>query len=410
MSFKLSAMLSILILATGLNAQETAPPSLKFSGFVRSDFFYDTRQTSPASGIREGLFYHFPDDRLLDETGKDVNASPSFHMLGIMSRLRTDITGMDIFGAKTSAAIEAEFFGTSESDLNGFRLRHGYVRLDWAKTSLLAGQFFHPAFLPDNFPSTVNVNAGSPFNPFGRNPQVKLTRKAGKAAISLTAYSERDFTSSGPDGFSNKYIRNSGMPALHLNMRIPVTDRFTVTAGGDYKVLRPELKTAANYRNTSTVAGTALYLNLKLTTRFLNLSTAAIYAKNACGMVMTGGYAVSSFDSITLVKQYTPLALMSGWIDLSTKGEKAVVGLFAGYNKNLGSDDPIAEAIYGRGTSLDDLLRISPRFVFTAGKFMAGAEVEITQAAYGSIRTDGRVDHTHPVTNTRVVLITQYKF
>ena len=58
----------------------------------------------------------------------DLNANPSFHILNIQTRLRGDITGPDAFGAKTSGAIEAEFFGTSESDLNGFRLRHAYVQ------------------------------------------------------------------------------------------------------------------------------------------------------------------------------------------------------------------------------------------------------------------------------------------
>src|SRR4030065_2733590 len=131
----------LLLFACGIlkvSSQETDPGwGIKFSGFVKTDIFYDSRQSSASNGLREGHFYLFPDNILNDAAGKDLNANPSFHILNIQTRLRGDIAGPDAFGAKTSGAIEAEFFGTNESDLNGFRLRHAYVKLDWKNISLL---------------------------------------------------------------------------------------------------------------------------------------------------------------------------------------------------------------------------------------------------------------------------------
>ncbi|MCK7533463.1 MAG: hypothetical protein MZV63_21735 [Marinilabiliales bacterium] len=87
----------------------------------------------------------------------DLNANPSFHILNIQTRIRGDISGPDAFGAKTSGAIEAEFFGTSESDLNGFRLRHAYVQMEWPKVTLLTGQYWHPMFITESFPGNVKL-------------------------------------------------------------------------------------------------------------------------------------------------------------------------------------------------------------------------------------------------------------
>ena len=82
----------------------------------------------------------------------DINASADLHMLNIQTRLKGDISGPDAFGAKTSGVIEAEFYGTSELDVNGFRLRHAYVKMDWQKTNLLVGQYWHPLFPAESFP------------------------------------------------------------------------------------------------------------------------------------------------------------------------------------------------------------------------------------------------------------------
>ncbi len=394
------------------SSQEPSPsPGIKFSGFVKTDFFYDTRQTSASNGIREGHFYLFPDNVLTDLEGKDINANPSFHLLNIQTRLRGDISGPDAFGAKTSGAIEAEFFGTSESDLNGFRLRHAYVRLDWDKVSLMVGQNWHPLFPAESFPGTLSFNTGAPFLPFSRNPQVRLTVRTGDAGFSLTTYSQRDFTSTGPDGNSNKYMRNSGVPGFNLQMKLPVGDVFTGWAGVDYKRLRPELKTATNFGTDASLGSFTFFTTLRFKTEPFTASMMGIYAQNSFDILMLGGYAVSETTSLVRqTREYANINTGSIWMDITTNGSNFTAGLFTGFSKNLGASDEIKGNIYGRGSNIDHLFRVSPRIIFTSGRLSFGAEVESTTAAYGETQSSGKVTNTENVTNLRVLLCSIYRF
>lgn len=384
---------------------------IKFSGFVKTDFFYDTRQSSASNGLREGHFYLFPDNVLYDLAGNDINANPSFHILNIQTRIKGDITGPDAFGAKSAGLIEAEFFGTSESDLNGFRLRHAYVRLDWTATTLLIGQFWHPMFLTESFPGTISFNTGAPFTPFSRNPQVRLTLKAGEAGFTLTAYSQRDFTSPGPDGNSNKYLRNSGIPGLNLQLRAPAGKNLTAWAGLDYKRLRPELKSSLNVETNARIGSFSAFANLKVKTAPLNILLMGFYGQNSSDLMMIGGYAVSSISGLfEQTKTYTNLRTGSLWADLSTNGKKIVFGLFTGFSKNLGAAESISGSVYGRGTNIDNLFRISPRLMVTGGRLSFAAEIENTTAAYGAMQNDGKVINTNNVSNMRILLSSIYRF
>ncbi len=400
-----------LISMGSLCAQNTSPVGIKLSGYVRTDVFRDTRQSTPSNGLREGHFYLFPDNVALDANSVDINAHPSFHMLSIQTRLRADITGPDAFGAKTSGAIEAEFFGTSEADVNGFRLRHAYTKLDWKNTSLLIGQTWHPMFPTECYPGTVSFNTGAPFTPFSRNPQIRLTHNLGKISASLTAYSQRDFTSTGPDGSSNKYIRNSGLPGFNAQIRIPVTSAGFALIGGDYKTLQPELRTTLNYENPNLLTSVAGFATLHLKTRPISVTMMGAYVQNATDLVMIGGYGVADIvDPLTGVRTFSNLTTASGWIDIYTNGQKVQAGLFAGYSKNLGSGTEFMGPLFGRGTNIDHLARIAPRLLVIQGKFTFAAEFETTIAAYGQTDTYGKVQDAKPVTNYRILLAAIYKF
>lgn len=412
MNRKIIISLIIASIVSQIAAQETKPDwGIKFSGFVKTDIFLDTRQSSASNGIREGHFYLYPDNVLYDADMNDLNANPSFHILNIQTRLKGDISGPDAFGAKTSGAIEAEFFGTNESDLNGFRLRHAYMKMDWQKTTLIIGQTWHPMFPAESFPGTISFNTGAPFTPFSRNPQVKVIQKFNHVSFTLTAYAQRDFTSSGPDGTSNKYIRNSGLPGFNLQVQAVAGDVFTAWAGADYKTLRPELKTPANIETDATIGSFSVFSNMKIKTTPLNISIMGTYGQNASDLVMIGGYAVSeTTDTIRQTKTYTNLNTLSFWTDLSTNGTKLTFGIFAGYSKNLGAKEIINGPVYGRGNNIDHLFRVSPRIALTEGKLTFAAEVETTTAAYGTMRNDGQVINTNKVSNVRILLSTIYKF
>ena len=400
------------IFAGGTSAQDPDPSwGIKFSGFVKTDILYDSRQPTTTAGLREGHFYLFPDNVLLDADGRDINANPSLHILNIQTRLKGDITGPDAFGAKTSGLIEAEFFGTGESDINGFRLRHAFVKLDWASTSLLTGQYWHPMFPVESYPGTLSFNTGAPFTPFSRNPQVRLTQKISVASVSLTAYAQRDFASAGPDGTSNKYLRNSGMPGLDLLLRIPAGDIFTGFFGVDYKKLRPELATVTNRETDSKIGGISAYANIKMKTSMVNISIMGVYGQNTSDLMMIGGYAVSEIlNQVSQIKEYTTINTGNLWVDIGTTGTRFTAGLFAGFSKNLGASQNIVGSVYGRGTNIDHIFRISPRVMMTEGRFSFAGEIESTTAAYGTRQSNGKVTNTDNVSNLRILISTIYKF
>ncbi len=411
---KLSLLIATLICLGPLAAAQDEEPAwgIKLSGFVKTDIFYDTRQSTASNGLREGHFYLYPDNVLYDEDMNDLNANPSFHILNIQTRVRGDIKGPDAFGAKTSGAIEAEFFGTGEGDINGFRLRHSYVKMEWPKVALLAGQYWHPMFPAENFPGTVSFNTGAPFVPFSRNPQVRFIYSPGSfLSLTLVAYSQRDFTSSGPDGNSSKYIRNSGRPGMHLQFRLPAGDNLTAWGGVDYKVLRPELKTSANIETDATVGSISAFATLKLKAGPVNLSLMGAYAENGSDMVMIGGYAATGTpDPVDQTREWTTINTASFWADISTTVNKTRFGIFSGYCKNLGAGRPVEGDIYGRGSDIDHLFRLSPRVTVTEGKLSIAAELENTLAAYGTTQSDGRVAETGSVTNMRLLLSFIYRF
>ena len=405
------SLLFTILINKGISQSSDQQFGIKFSGFVKTDFFYDTRQSSASTGIREGHFYLYPDNVLADADGNDLNANHSFHILGIQTRLKGSITGPDAFGAKTSGAIEAEFFGTSESDINGFRLRHAFINLDWTKVSLMVGQNWHPLFPAESYPGTISFNTGAPFIPFSRNPQARLTVKAGITKLQFTAYSQRDFVSSGPDGASNKYLRNSGLPGFNFQLRVPAGSIITAWGGIDYKNLRPELRTTSNFETHASVGSIVLFSNIKIKTKPITVSMMGSYNQNACDLVMLGGYAVSEItDLLRQEKKYTTLNSADFWIDISTNGEKVSAGLFSGYCSNLGSSDEIAGSVYGRGSNIDHIFRVSPRITFTSGKVSFCSEIETTSAAYGTMNNNGKVENTNTVTNVRFLLSAIYKF
>lgn len=392
---------------------------IKFSGFVKTDAFYDTRQTV---NIREGHFLLYPDNVLPDANGNDINAKSSFNILSIQSRLKASLTGPDALGASTSGVLEADFFGNENSnfsDVNGFRLRHAFVKLNWLSTELLVGQYWHPMFVAESFPGTVSFNTGAPFQPFSRNPQIRVSHSFGGLKLIGVLFSQRDFTSTGPDGASSRYIRNSGIPNMHFQMQYKSdSSAFFAGAGIDYKTITPELftinSTAKKFETNQTISSLSGigFLNVKF--KPVTIKLEGVFAQNGYDMTMIGGYAVKEvLDTATGKREFTNLNSFSLWADLQTTGKTLQFGLFGGFTKNLGSNDTLKGTTYARGSNIDYVYRISPRVVVIAGKVNFALEVEHTFAMYGTANGDkkgGVNTNLKALTNTRGLLAIIYNF
>lgn len=402
---------------SGLKAQEKEKKfGISFSGYVKNDFFYDTREVVSA---REGFLLLWPTNITPDANGVDINEHGKFNFLAIQTRLKGSITGPDAFGAKTSGVIEGEFFGTANADVNGFRLRHAIVKLDWENSQLLTGQYWHPLFVTECFPGTVSFNTGIGFQPFARNPQIKYSYKFGNIKLAATVFGERDFASRNMLGVANSdYIRNGSMPAanLHFNYGTKNADAGTALNTGftvNYKSIRPSLTTTLNYITNETVDAISgsVYVNAKFSK--INIKLAGSYVQNGSEVFIPGGYGIASIiDPSTNDVSYSPTAAATGWIDISTTGKKWNVGVFAGYNQNMGSSVDLIGFPGGLGTNLAHLYRVSPRVFFISGKVKVGAEVEYTVAGYGDGTYDIKGIPLNPtdVANVRILTAIYYSF
>jgi len=391
-----------------LFAQDRNENKVRFdiSGFVKSDIFFDSRQNVEAL---EGLLLIFPKDIELDENGRDINANSSWGMVDIATRVRGKIKGPDVLGAKLTGLVEVDWTGIAgKSTTSRVRLRHAYSKLSWENTEILFGREWHPMFVKEVYPSVMSLNTGIPFQPFNRSPMLQISHRIGKLKLIGAAISQSDYLSSGLDGKSNQYIRNSNIPNLHLQLQYK-PGNFLLGAALDYKSIMPRTSTEslinenAVFVTNEKVNTYALMGFFKYQSQKLELKAKAIYGQNLSESIMPGGYGVSALDSITGFEEYTPFNHMYTWGNI-IYGNKTKFGLFAGYTKNLGTENPIVGDVYGMALDVDYIYRIAPNISHTFNKLMLAVELEYTVAAYGD-SADNYMNYTtsHEVSNTRVM-------
>jgi hypothetical protein len=428
---RLSIALFLLIpLLTGLTAQEGEQKETKeelkkeqkfglnISGFVKNDFFYDTRQTVTYG---DGNFLLWPEQVLPDENGEDINAGANFNILALQSRLSFALTGPDALGAKTSGLIEGDFFAQDLDNINLFRLRHAYLQLTWTHLEVMAGQYWNPLFVSDCFPGTVSFNTGTPLQSYAYNPQIRVSYRIGELKILAAALSQRDFASTGSRGSGTQYLRNSGIPDMHLRMQyglgIASNMNLLVGAGMAYKILVPRLSGPAQSGNIQKldekVKGFTFMSFALLKLKPLTAKFQFRYGENLTDVMAISGFAVTETDPLTGNYTYTPLKGITFWGEVHTNGNPQV-GVFGGLTLNNGTKEEMDFAVYpvyGNGTNIHSLFRISPRVLYNAGPVRMALEIEYTSAAYGSAYdTFHKPAETTRACNLRSLLALYYFF
>tara|TARA_R110002167_G_scaffold158538_1_gene353764 strand:+ start:4641 stop:5849 length:1209 start_codon:yes stop_codon:yes gene_type:complete len=369
---------------------------ISWGGFVKADYIYDTRQNVTA---REGDFLLFPSLANM-EGGKDINAEPNFNILAVQTRLTGKIHGPDFFGMKTSGVIEGAFFGQSDSNINGFRLRHAYVQLSNDKVDIIMGQYWNPLFVATMYPGTYSFNTGVPFQPFSRNPQLRITTKGNVRFIGVI-FSERDFATRGPDAplGSSIFLRNSGLPQFHTQLQFGGKE-FLGGFGINLKPIRPEL-------GGNTITNTVLISYMKTKVGKATFKLEGVYGENMSDVLSISGLAQDTNGG------YTSNRTLSVWGELEGKGKNFEWGIFSGYTKNNGFKDPVGGAIYGLAPTMDHAFRISPRIGWFSGNMIIGTEFEYTSAQYGNLAANNMDIDTNgidSVSNFRVLVSAIYGF
>lgn len=407
-------------IAVKAQENEESKFGIKFSGFVKNDFFIDSRQTICA---REGHFLLWPAPQKLDMNGNDINSKSTYNILAIQSRLSGKISGPDAFGAKTSGLLEGDFFAQANDNINLFRMRHAYVKLNWTHFEALAGYTWNPLFVTDCFPETVSFNTGTPMQSFARNPQIRFTYTTGNLKILAAALSQIDYTSRGVDGPNCKYLRNSTIPDMHLQVHYSVKNSetgtgFIIGGGMAYKSIVPRLESQISadeiYQVDELVHGITAMAFSKITTKAVTLKIEARYGENIPDVLAISGFGVKEItDPVTGEQSYTPLKSMAFWGEIHTNGNPQV-GLFGGVLYNSGTKEAMSDpsnAVYGLAQDIQSMFRISPRIIYNSGKVRLALEMEYTQAAYGEEYNEFYLpNRTIAVGNFRGLLAIYYFF
>jgi len=391
-------------------AQEQAKPKfeLKPYGSVAFDVFLDTYKSLDA---RDGELYFYPSIPQFDKNGSDVNIKSMLEMLSLSSRLGLKISGPDFFGAKSSAVIETDFYGTSQANIRMLRLRHAMINLKWEKAELLMGNYWHPLILTEMIPGVVSFGGGAPFHALNRSPQIRYTynfspifRFTGAALIHGYHRSKGPYDAQ----------RYSGKPDLQLQLSVGDRKNFLAGFTAGYKWLTPRLITDSLYKTSETIGSYNLHAFMLVKPASTSIKLEAMYGQNLSFLTMIGGYGMKTGSNNTEGDfSYTNLKTLSIWGDIQQDFDKWTIGVFAGYQQLLGADDNYtAIKDYTLNDDLSHIFRVSPRVVYKADALSIGFEYILTTAVYGKAwDAKHKVTETlDPVSNNRFLVRVSYSF
>ena len=384
-------------------------------GFVRNYFTYDSRSCVQSN---EGLFNMLPNDVKPGVDGEDLNEIPSVRFLSMTTRFGLNVTGPEIFGAKSSAKFESDFCGASSGTAFNLRIRQAFTKLAWEHSDLLVGQAWHP-MSGDLMPEVFSLATGAPFNPFNRSPQVRYNYTPVKAlSFTAAALYQYQYGSVGLDGkTSNTYSRNALVPEFFVGMTAK-GEHLTGGFGLNASTIAPRV-IANDMRVDERLTSYSAMVFGSLKVDYLSVRAKAVYGQNTSHMQQPTGFGiVETFDNG--VNNYESMQLGSAWITMMY-GKKLRYGFFAGWLKNYGSAGEKFESLVVRNnTGMDQAYRFSPIVTYKVQNMQIGLEYEHTAAAYGEYFvhendyprqvTNGTVTNTHWVANNRVCVMVKYDF
>ncbi len=405
----INVVISFTLMLGLFGQEETSTFKKEFSGRIWYQYYYDTYKSVET---RDGILLLYPgplDDRKINENGK-LGSSAFF------SRFSMKFSGSEAFGAKASGMIEGDFFATGQEYVGHLRLRHAFVKLDWEKSSLLFGQYWHTMVSTDVMPS-ANLIANVPFFPLNRNPMIDFSYQlTGEIRASVAAIVHASHRSRGPGMMQ----RNSGIPEFAGKIRYK-TDNLVLGINGGIKTLKPRLETEAGEKTTKMISTPYAGLFVKIKTTPVTFKSQLIYGQNLTHFIMVGGMGVK--DTTRTDFDYSALKTLAAWADVHTNGSRVQFGLFLGYTQLMGATDnyislPVrptlndAAVALHRAENMDNTMRIAPRVDFFAKRMKIGVEYVLDKSVYGSqFDTKNKVEETlDPVYNNRFLLNVQYDF
>ena len=443
-------ILSAAILAFGsfsASAAEKAEPknNFKLYGFIRNYFTYDSRESVSGTG---DLFYYLPKDvNMVD--GLDIHDQSSFVYLSLTSRLGVDVSGYSIGNAHFSAKIEGDFYSglsnSSSTSASAYfpgnskvsgtataRLRQAYVTVTWKELgeekansiALKMGQAWHP--MAADMPHVFSLEAGAPFGPFSRTPQVTMDANLGKNwVLSASAIWQMQYQSSGPIGSSASYIKYGMTPEIYAGITYK-TGGFLMRVGADLLSIKPRVlgeKDGNTVRVSDRKTSLLGYVYAQYSHKNFAVKAKTTFGEGGEHMNLMSGYAKVK-ENVDGSWDYASLRNSSSWLSLSY-GKKWQGVLFIGYVKNLGLAEGVANGSIAKGnvyfcsngfSNINQLYRINPQLIYNIGKMNIGLEYQWTAVQYGEYENNTLNAHglaendLHWVGNNRINMMVKFNF
>lgn len=405
---KSSILVIMMLLLSGLvQAQKAEKAQVKFSGFIGAEAIYDTRDQVTA---RTGEIILFPKQEIKNAQGEDMTDNGDFFMSTMTARVRATLKPYEVWGGKLTSFIEVDFANRSSKNVH-LRLRHAVLKFDKGNTTILAGQFWSPMFVVGVTPNVTSIGAGAPFIGLSRNPQVRITQRFNdKFRASISAMSQLDHSSIGPNGKSEEYMRQAKIPQFDMHLEYGNPKKFTMGLVAGTKTLKPRLKSEKGRKVNEKITSMHGLAYAKLVTANMEYKLQGIYAENSFDMVMLGGYGISNIDPVTGKFDYESLKTTSFWGDMKSKYKSSWnFGLFAGITQNHGADKALSK-VFARGANIDKLVRISPRIIYGQKALKLMFEVSQLMAYYGTPNAKYEVENAKSTSSTRLHLTLRYTF
>lgn len=415
------------------SAKIEKPSHFKFYGFIRNYFAFDSRESK--SGTKD-LFYYIPKDEALNAKGEDVNANPTFRFLAITSRVGLDVKDYQFGKTKVGAKIETDFY-CMNGNVAVLRLRQAYATLGWdglgkdgkQSTSLKIGQAWHP--IAADQPYVIDLETGTPFNPFSRTPQVMLDHNFSKNFTLTGGFIwQMQYLSSGPNGASDNYIKYGCTPEFYAGVTFKSNNGFTGRVGMDVLSIKPRWRNSAGDKVDDRITTVSPYVYAQYSKDAFAVNAKVVYASAGEHFNMLSGYGVTDINSDGSW-EYAPLHSTASYLSVKY-GRKLQVQGMIGHMKNLGTSKSLYEDpanpgytstknvyISGNGFhNLNQIIRVTPTVVYNLGKLSFGLEYDITSAQYGKYAVDGHVNSSnglvdgdlHWVTNHRLLGMVKFTF
>ena len=419
----LSALSALLLVCTLASGQENKP-TFKWYGFVRNYFTYDSRES--VWGI-EDFFYYVPKDRKI-VNGEDVNAVNSFRFAALTTRLGVDINGYRINDWNVDARIEMDFHA-GVSGVTGAavtRLRQAYASFTKDALSIKVGQTWHP--MATDLPSIFDVNAGAPFGPFGRFPEVMVDYSfSDRLSMTGAAIWQMQYTSQGPswDSATGTYksvasadfIKYGLLPELFLGFNYK-SGKVLTRLGVDMTSIRPRHIDGATGRKVNDrITSVSPYFFFQFSDGMFTAKFKTIFASSGEHMFLNGGYGVTRINK-DLSWEYTPTRNSSSWLSLSY-GKTFQAVLFGGYVRNFGTAYDIIGTDYlyfskNSFSNMNRMWRVTPALLYNIGKITLALDWELTGIQYGSWGPKDTkalaTQDLHWIVNNRLQLMVRYSF